>query len=77
MMMLIKLEQVVLVAQELTKWLKRVAAKATRKVKDVTDDSLYKKRSTSGGSCYKMIHNILYDKNTKNIQIFVLHTHMR
>lgn len=43
MMMLTKLEQVVLVAQELTKWLKRVAAKAARKVKDVTDGSLYKK----------------------------------
>lgn len=39
MMMLIKLELVVLVAQEQTKWLKRVAAKATRKVKDVTDCS--------------------------------------
>ena len=40
MMTLTKLEQVVLVAQELTKWLKRVAAKATRKVKDVNDGSL-------------------------------------
>ena len=39
MMKLIKLEQVALVAQELTKWLKRVAAKATRKVKDVNNGS--------------------------------------
>ena len=59
MMMLTKLEQVVLVAQALTKWLKRVATKTTRKVKDVNDGSLYKKCSTSGGSCSKMIHNIL------------------
>ena len=39
MMMLIKLELVVLVAQELTKWLNRVVAKATRKVKDVNNGS--------------------------------------
>ena len=35
MIMLTKLEQAALVAQELTKRLKRVAAKATRKVKDI------------------------------------------
>ena len=43
MIMLTKLEQAALVAQEQTKWLKRVAAKATRKVKDVNNGSLYKK----------------------------------
>ena len=34
-------------------------------MKDVNNGSLYKNRSSSGGSCSKMIHNIFYDKKHK------------